>query len=669
MKTQAPTSKNLLISLLALAPIALDAQTSPAGESFADTVNSIVGESSTPAATPTITTPEATTPAPADPASITIETPTATTPETNISIPTDAAPASIEVGTGSAGTPEITIEQPAVGAAGGPAPIDPSTDVGIITPGTGTGTDIGALPTTSTVPGEGQFARRAREFEQEDLNIVLRSLARQAGITVVVSDLVVGTVSLRVENKTPMETIEIIAKSKGLVITQEGDVYYIKTPAEQAQEPQTAAYYTFSYARASEVAPLVQAQLASGAAPVVDSRTNTLFYRELQSKVEDIKSFLDLLDRPTKQVMIETRLVETNYNPQQDYGIDWSGTFAGKEVALGGGPFGTIEVDEDGTTTTTYEFLRDTQGNPILSNFVGAMINPLDLLNGEDEGVSTQNPYLNGDKGPTPLGGQFAILNLPQFSATIDLINRDEDSELLSNPRIVTADNVEANIKITRKEPVPQLNFNEQTATAVFGGFTNKEYGNTLIVLPQVNKDNYITLSVKPEISSKVGDSAFTFAGAVVTSPIIDTRSLESKVIIKSGDTLAVGGLMQDQVNKSEVKIPILGDVPLVGYLFRHEGNTRQKRNLLIFVTPTILDDRYYTGFEDQANGFTNRQEVYADPRGWRNNAKGEIRLIPTDTRHIAADSENPGLPIKTQEMYKLNAASATGTSTTIKTK
>ena len=654
MKTQAPNSKLLLISLLALVPIALEAQTQPAasGESFADTVNSIVGDSSTPA------TPEATTPAPApaDPAAgITIETPTTTSPATTITVPSGTTtPTTIDVGAGTTGgtAPEITIESPGTST---PGVIEPPSEVGVVTGG-----PAGAAPTP--VAGEGALARRAREFEQEDLNIVLRSLARQAGITVVVSDLVVGVVSLRVENKTPMETIEIIAKSKGLVITQEGDVYYIKTLAEQAQEPQTAAYFTFSYARAAEVAPLVQAQLASGSAPVVDSRTNTLFYRELQSKVDDIRSFLELLDRPTKQVMIETRLVETNFNPNQDYGIDWSGSFSGKSVGYGGGPTGEITVDADGVQTRTFDFLKDPTGSPILQNFASAVISPVDLLNGEDEGFSTQNPYLNGDKGPTPLGGQFAILTLPQLSATLDLLNHDEDSELLSNPRIVTADNVEASIKITRLEPVPQLNFNEQTATAVFSGFQDKEYGNRLIVLPQVNKDNYITLSVKPEISSKVGDATFTFASAVVTSPIIDTRSLESKVIIKSGDTLAVGGLVQDQVNKSDVKVPILGDVPLIGYLFRHESNARQKRNLMIFVTPTILDDRYYTGFEDQANGFTNRQPVYADPRGWRNNAQGEIQLVPTDTRHIAADLDNPGIPVKTQEMYRMSAAGAATT-------
>ena len=96
------------------------------------------------------------------------------------------------------------------------------------------------------------------------------------------------------------------------------------------------------------------------------------------------------------------------------------------------------------------------------------------------------------------------------------VLNEDADAEFLANPRVVTADNMQAKIEIIRNQPVPQLNFNEQTATAVFGGFQDKKFGNTLIVKPLINKDNFITLAVKPEISNKVGDSTFVFAGAVV---------------------------------------------------------------------------------------------------------------------------------------------------------
>jgi len=234
-------------------------------------------------------------------------------------------------------------------------------------------------------------------------------------------------------------------------------------------------------------------------------------------------------------------------------------------------------------------------------------------------------------------------------------LNEDADAELLANPRIVTSDNQQATIKITRNQPVPQLNFNEQTAQAVFGGFTDKNYGNTLTVTPSINKDDFVTLNVKPEISNKVADSVFTFGGATVSSPVIDTRDIESTVLIKSGDTLAIGGLLQDEVTKTHNKVPVLGDIPGIGYAFQEHLNVRTKRNLLIFVTPTIIRQGYGTGLEDQVTGLHHSGEEYADPNGWRNNASGAYRLVPSSHRQIAADYPKPGVP--REPLHDPNAA------------
>jgi general secretion pathway protein D len=189
------------------------------------------------------------------------------------------------------------------------------------------------------------------------------------------------------------------------------------------------------------------------------------------------------------------------------------------------------------------------------------------------------------------------------------------------------------------------LNFNEQTATAVFGGFEDKEFGNTLKVMPSINKDDFITLTVEPEISNKVGDATFTFAGAVVASPIIDKRSLQANVLIKSGDTLAIGGLWQDEVSKGRTKVPVLGDIPILGYAFQERLNNRTKRNLLVFVTPTIIKQGYGTGLENQVSGLNNSGEEFSDPNGWRNNARGAVRIMPTSQRQVAADYPKPGMP------------------------
>jgi type II secretory pathway component GspD/PulD (secretin) len=361
----------------------------------------------------------------------------------------------------------------------------------------------------------------------------------------------------------------------------------------------------------------------------VDERTNTIFFRETRSNIASIRKMLVQIDKPTKQVMIEARLVEVTANPKQSYGINW------------GGVVGSSSAPQ----TVTYGALNPAAVLP------GQNV----PTNGFGLGDSTNGNYF-GSLGRL-IAGQFAILSVPQMSATLRFLNEDSDAEFLANPRIVTADNQQAKIEITRNQPVPQLNFNEQTATAVFGGFLDKKFGNTLVVRPSVNKDNFITLAVKPEISNKVGDATFIFAGATVASPVIDTRSLDSNVLIKSGDTLAIGGLLQDEVNKGRNKVPILGDIPVLGSFFQEKLNARTKRNLLVFVTPTILEQRYGTGLEDQVTGLHNSGEEYADPNGWRNNAKGAVRLVPTSNRQTVSDYPKPGIaPAPTKLRFMSNA-------------
>jgi type IV pilus assembly protein PilQ len=480
-----------------------------------------------------------------------------------------------------------------------------------------------ALTTTETERTTENGGVGVREFQGDDVGQVLRLLARQAKINMVVSEQVTGTVTMRLEDVTALQAIAIIVKAKNLFMDRIDNVYYIKTGAERTAEPTESDNYQFSYARAKDTAPLVASQLASKDPPQVDERTNTIFFRETRGNIDNIRKLLVQIDKPTKQVMIEARLVEVTANPKQSYGINWSGVVGSSTQAQTvtlGAPVASGSPQPGANPQTTGFALGNNQTNNLFGSF-GHLV-----------------------------AGQFAILSVPQMSATLRLLNEDADAEFLANPRIVTADNQQAKIEISRNQPVPQLNFNEQTATAVFGGFQDKKFGNTLLVRPSVNKDNFITLSVKPEISNKVADATFVFAGATVTSPIIDTRSLDSSVLIKSSDTLAIGGLLQDEQTKTRNKVPVLGDVPIIGYLFGERLNARTKRNLLVFVTPTIIDQRYGTGLEDQVSGLHHTGEEFADPNGWRNNAKGAVRLVPTAQRELAADYPKPGMPPPPEE-------------------
>ncbi len=505
-----------------------------------------------------------------------------------------------------------------------PAPIEPPIQTPGTLPGTVPGTTPGTVPALpgdpSAIPGTtppGTLdigGSHVSEFQGDDVSLVLRTLARQAKMNVVVSPSVTGPITLRVENKSPAEVIRIICQANGLIMDEMESVVYIKTVAEKAKEPTESLQYTFSYAKAADIAPLLKSQLTSPDAPQTDTRTNTIFFREGKTNADKVLKFLKNIDSPTRQVMIEARLVEVTANPKQSYGINWGGVVgsAATPMQVKYGAAGPSAVAGQAPTVT------NTNGKFGLNDFLKKGANPSSLVNG--------------------IAGQFSILSIQQLSLTLRLLNEDADAEFLANPRIVAANNEKATIKITRNQPVPQLNFNEQTAQAVFGGFQDKEFGNTLTVTPQINKDQFVSLKVQPEISNKVGDATFTFGGATVASPIIDKRTFDSNVLIHSGDTLAIGGLLQDEVSKQHTKVPIMGDIPLFGRLFQEKLNTRTKRNLLVFVTPNIIQQGYGTGLEPQVNGLKNTGNEFADPNGWRNNARGVYNFKKTPDRPLAAE-------------------------------
>ncbi len=577
--------------------------------------------------------------------------------------------AALSVSTVLAQTPALKPASPGAPAAV-PAPIEPPIQVPagqqVIPPAVGGIAPLdptlpGGLPPTTAPTAASPNGVKTVEFQGDEIGLVLRTLSRQANMNIVVSDSVAttgGAVTMRIVDKTPREAIETIVTAKGLIMDEQKGVYFIKTAAEKAKEPTESGNYTFSYATAEKMIALVQSQLQSGVAPQFDQRTNTIYYRENRSNLDKIKLFLESVDRPTKQVMIEARLVEVTANPRQSYGINWAGVVGGsgtpQSIKYGGSSLGTSTVANAQQVTNTVVNGVPTQTTSPLFNAAGVpvqvpQIGALPAVQTSAGSLAGQDFLFNGANGAAgalgkAIGGQFAILSVPAMSVTMRLLNEDADAEFLAHPRVVTSNNLKATIKITRAQPVPQLNFNEQTAQAVFSGFQDKEFGNTLEVTPSINKDGYISMAVKPEISNKVGDATFAFGGATVTSPVIDKRSLDSNVLIHSGDTLAIGGLLQDEQTKGRTKIPMLGDIPVLGYLFQEKLVQRNKRNLLIFVTPTIIEQGYGTGLEDQVTGLAHSGEEYADPNGWRNNAKGAHRLVPTSGRQLAADYPKPGM-------------------------
>jgi len=242
--------------------------------------------------------------------------------------------------------PASSLTAPAAGKAGDNSLLLVQATAPTTAPLPATGPAPGTATTTTTTTTEEPVESAldnggvgVREFQGDEVGQVLRLLARQAKINMVVSDQIPPntTVTMRLEDVTALQAIAIIVKAKGLFMDKIDNVYYIKTAAERGAEPTESDSYQFSYSRAKDTAPLIGSQLQSHDAPQVDERTNTIFYRETRSNIDSIRKLLVQIDKPTRQVMIEARLVEVNANPRQSYGINWAGV-----VGSGTSPHGEV---------------------------------------------------------------------------------------------------------------------------------------------------------------------------------------------------------------------------------------------------------------------------------------------------------------------------------------
>jgi type II secretory pathway component GspD/PulD (secretin) len=169
----------------------------------------------------------------------------------------------------------------------------------------------------------------------------------------------------------------------------------------------------------------------------------------------------------------------------------------------------------------------------------------------------------------------------------LDFFNTDADSDLIASPRVVTLDNIKARIAISEQVPIPSFSYSETKGQYLVTGFEWKDIGTILNVTPHINKDGYINLEVAPEVSA-LTKKVFNVGGFEIAS--VDTRTAMTTVLIKSGNTLVIGGLTREAVADGYTKVPVVGDIPGLGALFRHKNLSTVKRNLVVFVTPTLVN-------------------------------------------------------------------------------
>ncbi|HQL79239.1 MAG TPA: hypothetical protein PLU91_13640 [Verrucomicrobiota bacterium] len=419
------------------------------------------------------------------------------------------------------------------------------------------------------------------------LTDAIRNLARQAGINHQL-DPKIGfgqlgpdgkmtpqpNVSIRWENITAEQALNALLGNYELQIVEDtkSKIARVTTKDPAALPPLLTKIYQLKYASPSNVLATVQASIdpkRSKAMP--DIRTSQLVVVATEQELVAVDELIELLDKITRQVLIEARILETTVNPKTMKGIDWAGTLEAQQVTLGNNGF---DRQQGGGSAPDAPIERGTSPIP------GAILdNPTKLL-------------MNATKGSF-FNPSMAFLNADGVSAVISFLNTHSEVREISAPRSVTLDNEKAMVEVGMLYPI----VNVSAGTANTTGGSQITYSNLTIrleVTPRISANDYVNLTVNPSIT-KLGPSfTSTIAGVPNEVDSFLTRNLTTHVMIPSGNTLVMGGLIQDQINTENVKVPILGDIPVLGYLFRHDSKDRNKTDLVLFITPTIIQDEDY---------------------------------------------------------------------------
>ncbi len=430
--------------------------------------------------------------------------------------------------------------------------------------------------------------RLTLNFQDIETRAVLQLLAETSGRNIVVSDTVQGNVTLRLRNVPWDQALDIVMTTKGLDMRENGSVIIV-APAEEIAaretadleakaalnelEPLYSEFLQVNYAKASDLADLIDgggdnSLLSDRGSVGIDERTNTLLIQDTAESLQDIRRLVRILDIPIRQVLIESRIVVVNDDFSQSLGIRLGATAYNANSSDG-----ATVISGSGAGT-------DTMVNSIVSNLAdpaNGTIFPIEL-------PSLANRY-NVNVPISDAAGRFSLAVL-ETDYLVDLeltaLQAEGNGEIVSTPRIITANQKEARIEQGVEIPFQQAASSGATTTQF------KKAVLSLTVKPQITPDNKIIMDILVT-KDNVGELVASATGGFV--PSIDTRTIETQVLVNDGQTVVLGGIYETERRETISKVPFLGDLPGVGVLFRSRQNVSNKSELLIFVTPKILTE------------------------------------------------------------------------------
>ena len=452
------------------------------------------------------------------------------------------------------------------------------------------------------------------QLENADIVAVLNAFSIQTGKSLVIGPEVSGIVNVRLNNIPWEQALDVILKPYGFGYTALGETIVVNPletiAAQQTTETLETKVFKLRYLDASDVEPFVTPQLSErGQLEVLTARgpagwefassdnsgsraagsagkrvresaddpeilkSKLFMVKDIQSVIESIQTILDEVDVMPKQILIEAKFVEVNSDFLRDVGLQF-----------GTGPNATTNPEIQTWTAQTennelYGFgVKQSNGGVTPSAF-----------NAQSLAVASAQPFNAG------MSFVFQRLSSAQYEIMVNALEEDDTANILSAPRIVTLNNQEAGIIVGTKFPIISSDTSGQNATVS----TTLEYyeniGIQLNVIPQVCDDEYISMIVHPAVTDQIGVAAArtgTDGNIPLTEyPVLSTREAETQILLRNNHTVVIGGLLADQDEGTVVKVPFLGDIPLIGRAFKRKTANRDKLELLIFLTARIISE------------------------------------------------------------------------------
>ena len=465
------------------------------------------------------------------------------------------------------------------------------------------------------------------DFKDADIHNVLKVIALKAGVNIVTSPEVTGTVTIRLVDVSWKDALKTIISAYSYGYEQRENIIMVapleKLTEQKKQEvelnqvqPTTTEVFTLKYIDAQDAKNAIEPQLSSrGQITVLEttgqagwafgktddtgkrkrskddriSLSKTVIITDVPPVIDKIKKMIINIDVKPQQVLIEAKIIEANKDRLRDLGIDWG-------TGSSGASSSTLSYVPVGKNAGGFDNSRI--GGHVLSDLVTptTFTPKATSLTSANIGLKLAYRKLTGS----------------QLEIILHALEEDVDTNTLSAPRIMTLNNQEATILVGQKFPLITTSISTQT-NQVTGSTLDRyqDIGIQLNVVPQICDKDYINMIIHPAVSSYTSTLKTKAPDGTILSeyPIIDTREAETQIFIKDGETVVIGGLLKDVKTKSKMGVPFLGKIPLLGLLFQRETNDTEKIDLLIFITARVMreeefSDAYIATLEERLNTF-----------------------------------------------------------------